>query len=431
MKNENELKVCSKCKRLLPLEQFRLYKGAGGEYYRRAECRECTAQYARSYSQREYEKSVTFSENLKIDKMRQFKEISNTRILNLSSIGLNIELCGEDEIFVKLMDYKDMWLSNYGRAIRQSAGAYSLLNPSYVAGKPRYSAAKNIFEGGEWKYKYTSVYAAQAVAESFLVNEDKANNIFLWHKGYDKADCYYKKLYPLNRQQYDVVRSHYKKTGDDSEEFILKVMNDIRYKPDIWSIKMMQITVCGVGYHGILYKNNKQESFRRWKNMINRCYNGAVHERQPGYEKCTVCAEWLNYSNFKLWYDENIAPYKELEMNVELDKDILIKGNTVYSPETACLVPKFINDLFIGSVSDQREYPPGVYFDKDKQKYRACMSFMGSNIKLGTFDSPEAAFFRYKEYKEDFIKDIAEQYRGKLPDKVYRAMMERTVEVTD
>lgn len=194
---------------------------------------------------------------------------------------------------------------------------------------------------------------------------------------------------------------------------------------------MMQITVSGVGYHGILYKNNKQESFRRWKNMINRCYNGAVHERQPGYEKCTVCAEWLNYSNFKLWYDENIAPYKELEMNVELDKDILIKGNTVYSPETACLVPKFINDLFIGSVSDQREYPPGVYFDKDNQKYRACMSFMGSNIKLGTFDSPEAAFSRYKEYKEDFIKDIAEQYRGKLPDKVYRAMMERTVEVTD
>ena len=59
------------------------------------------------------------------------------------------------------------------------------------------------------------------------------------------------------------------------------------------------------------------------------------------------------------------------------------------------------------------------------------MSFMGSNIKLGTFDSPEAAFARYKEYKEDFIKDIVEQYRGKLPDKVYRAMIERTVEVTD
>ncbi len=38
------------------------------------------------------------------------------------------------------------------------------------------------------------------------------------------------------------------------------------------------------------------------------------------------------------------------------------------------------------------------------------MAFMGRQIKLGTYDTAGAAFVRYKEYKEDFIKDMAEQY---------------------
>ena len=59
------------------------------------------------------------------------------------------------------------------------------------------------------------------------------------------------------------------------------------------------------------------------------------------------------------------------------------------------------------------------------------MSFMGKNIKLGTFDSVESAFARYKEYKEDFIKDIAEQYKDTVPDKIYQAMMNWKVEITD
>ena len=59
------------------------------------------------------------------------------------------------------------------------------------------------------------------------------------------------------------------------------------------------------------------------------------------------------------------------------------------------------------------------------------MSFGGRNIKLGTFDTVEDAFNKYKSYKEDFIKKVAEQYRTKIADKVYQAMMNWKIEITD
>lgn len=115
----------------------------------------------------------------------------------------------------------------------------------------------------------------------------------------------------------------------------------------------------------------------------------------------------------------------------ELDKDILIKGNTVYSPETVCFVPKMVNSLFTNGKKNRGDYPLGVYFDKDKKKYVANMSFAGKNIKLGSYETVEATFSRYREYKEDFIKDIAEQNKEKIPDKIYQAMMKWQIEITD
>ena len=103
----------------------------------------------------------------------------------------------------------------------------------------------------------------------------------------------------------------------------------------------------------------------------------------------------------------------------------------VYSPEAVCFVPKIINSLFCNYKSNNEECPIGTYYEADKKKYRACMTFMGKKAKLGTFDTVEEAFARYKEYKESFIKKMANQYRSKISDKVYQAMMNWKVEITD
>lgn len=420
----SQSKICKKCGRLLPIEKFSLIKGKYNNPYYLNECKEC--EYKRHRSYLEKKNKIEFSDDLEILIERQYKDIKPERILDISKLKF-IPL-GTDEIFVKLMDYKNTWLSNYGRVIRFSDGKYNLLRESYDNyGALRYSLKKNVFCGGRWIYKRVQLYAAKAVVEEFIVNPDKTNNIYIWHGGFNKHDCYYRNLYPLNQEQYRIVRKHFNKTGDDSEEFIVKVMNDIRFKPDDWSKRTMRPSVCGVGFHGSENVDCKSESYLRWRDMINRCYNVKFHERQPQYKGCIVCAEWLNYSNFKVWYDQN----KISDIPLDLDKDILFKGNKVYSPGTCCFAPHAINTLFLNSKADRGKYPLGVTYDKDKMKFEAYMSFMGKQINLGTFDTAESAFNRYKEYKEDFIKDIAEQYKDKIPYKVYEAMMNWKIEIDD
>ena len=71
-------------------------------------------------------------------------------------------------------------------------------------------------------------------------------------------------------------------------------MNDIQYRPDNRSRKSMSPVMCGIGYHGSDEIDCKSESYLRWRDMMQRCYNIKFHERQPQYKDCTVCEEWLN-----------------------------------------------------------------------------------------------------------------------------------------
>lgn len=419
-----ETKVCNKCGRILPIEKFRLVRGQFYNPYYLGQCKECEYKSQRAYLAEK--NKIKFSDNLEILIKRQYKEIKPERILDIANTGI-IPL-GTDEVFVKLMDYKNTWLSNYGRVIRYLSGKYQLLQGGYDNyGILRYTVKKNVFFDGKWINKSVILYAAKAVVEEFIVNPDKTNNIYIWHSGYDKQDCYYKNLYPLNQEQYRIVKNNFSKTGDDSEEFILRVMNDMKYKPDDWSKKCMQPIMCGIGYRGSKNVDCKSESYIRWHDMMNRCYNEKFHERQPQYKNCTVCVEWHNYMNFKLWYDQNKIEGKDLD----LDKDILFKGNFEYSPATVALVPRAINTLFINGKKSRGDCPVGVYFDKIMGIYCAEMNFMGKQIKLGTFDTAEAAFARYKEYKEDFIKDMAELYKDVIPYKVYEAMLNWEIEIDD
>lgn len=421
---KEEYRICNKCGRELPIENFRLVKEKHCKPYYLGQCKECEYK-----SQREYLKErdkITFSDDLEILIQRRYKDIKKERILDISST--DIIPIGTDEIFVKLMDYKNAWLSNYGRVISCSYGKYNLLQGSYDDyGLLKYTLLKNVFFDGKWTYKRVVVYAAKAVVEEFVVNPDKANNIYIWHSGYDKQDCYYRNLYPLNQEQYRIVKKHFNENGDDSEKFILKVMNEIRYQPDNWSRICLDPIMCGIGYRGVLYENGHTESYLRWHDMMNRCYNEKFHEKQPQYKGCTVCEEWLNYSNFKVWYDKN----KIRGMKLDLDKDILFKGNMVYSPETVAFVPHEINTLFLNCKKNRGDLPLGVNFDTSKGKYRSQMAYMGRTKKLGTFDDVESAFARYKEYKEDFIRNMAKRYKDKIPYKVYDAMMNWEIEITD
>ena len=107
-------------------------------------------------------------------------------------------------------------------------------------------------------------------------------------------------------------------------------------------------SVCGVGYLGntSTSKNKKvKHSYRIWLGMIRRCYDNKDLNKNKAYVGCTVCDEWLCYANFEKWYDDNYYEVNNEEMN--LDKDILVKGNKIYSPNNCTFVPQRITTLFI------------------------------------------------------------------------------------
>jgi hypothetical protein len=161
--------------------------------------------------------------------------------------------------------------------------------------------------------------------------------------------------------------------------------------------------------------------------MHRRCYDPKYHEKHPTYKNCKVCKEWNDYQEFAEWY---YSHYYELENEImNLDKDILKKGNKIYSPKTCVFVPQRINSLFVKSNKIRGELPIGV--TKHGNKFRAMLNKDNKLIHLGLYDTVEEAFHAYKHAKEQYIKEVAEEYKGKIDNRLYDALMNYEVEITD
>jgi len=188
-------------------------------------------------------------------------------------------------------------------------------------------------------------------------------------------------------------------------------------------------TCRGVGYLGqgiylVSIKGKDTKCYKKWSGLMERSYSDNYKKLKPTYKDVTVCEEWHCFQNFAEWYFENnIADY-------QLDKDILIKGNKVYSPETCCFVPQEINCLFTKNNSIRGEYPIGVS-SQQKDKYEANLCIYGKQKYLGLFSTVEEAFNVYKLEKEKQIKEVAEQWRGKITTNVYEALINYKVDITD
>ena len=192
-------------------------------------------------------------------------------------------------------------------------------------------------------------------------------------------------------------------------------------------------TVLNIGYLGCDKVKNKS-AYKCWTRMLNRCYDEKWFKKSPTYKNCNVCKEWHNYSNFEKWYEENY--YEISNERMCLDKDILIKGNKIYSPNTCCFVPSRINMLFEKCDKARSIYPIGVTRrereNKYKNSYRAkCRLSNGKRITSKSFETPLECFYEYKRIKEKTIKEVADLYKDKIPNKLYNAMYKWIVEVND
>ena len=176
---------------------------------------------------------------------------------------------------------------------------------------------------------------------------------------------------------------------------------------------------------------SKTKAYQKWFDMLKRCYCESLLKDFPSYEGCSVCEEWLTFSVFKEWFEDHKNGYQE---GYHLDKDILVKGNKVYSPATCCFVPNEINTLLITRRGRRGSCPIGVSISQNTPKgYISVFSKYGKVRVLGRFNSIEDAFRVYKIAKEQYIKELADKYyqQGKITKKVYDALVKYEVEITD
>ena len=168
--------------------------------------------------------------------------------------------------------------------------------------------------------------------------------------------------------------------------------------------------VYGVACMGKGTYNSRHPAYKKWQNMLARCYNPSGQ----GLSGASVCKEWLNYQNFAEWYEKTSVE------GFELDKDL--SGTSVYSSETCVFLPKKINQYL--NTGSRTDLPVGVSRTQTNGTYEVrCADLSGKRIFLGYFSDTEYAFKVYKACKEAFIKILAEQYRDVLSEKAYNWLL--------
>lgn len=185
-------------------------------------------------------------------------------------------------------------------------------------------------------------------------------------------------------------------------------------------------TIFGVGYIGegehkstteygkIVHKGR---CYNTWQNIIARCYNEYAKEDNSAYYGiCTICEEWKNHQNFAKWYYDNYYDIGTERMHI--DKDVLVKGNTVYSPDTCIFLPQRINMIFM-------EKPKTKDVDLPNAVYRCAKGYKASynGKSLGVFNTIEEAVEAHDCKMRIHIKEVTKEYKGRIPEYIYEALL--------
>lgn len=208
-------------------------------------------------------------------------------------------------------------------------------------------------------------------------------------------------------------------------------------------------SVCGHGCLGVDKNGNvpKTKEFKdgknigtvesdKWHKMLIRCFDNKYKERQPTYKDVTCCNRWLCFANFLEDFEILKQEYNwNTDEKLNLDKDILHRGNKVYSLENCILIPQQINNLFVKNNATRGNYPIGVSYDKRNKKYEAQCHINGKYKRIGRYNTIEEAFNAYKQAKENEIKRVANDCVSKgfisKDSRLYNAMISYQIGIDD
>ena len=195
------------------------------------------------------------------------------------------------------------------------------------------------------------------------------------------------------------------------------------YLPSVYSVGIL-----GAKYPISEYSVNTKE-YVLWCNMLKRCYSDTYKKKNPTYEGCKCSENFKSYEYFYEWCQSQVGFGNE---GWHLDKDLLVKGNKVYSEDSCIFIPAEINSLLTKREASRGEHLIGVSWNsRDKAFKVQVRKNKGKREYLGCFKTELEAFNAYKKAKETFIKEQAEKWKGQIDERAYNALMNYEVNVDD
>ena len=201
---------------------------------------------------------------------------------------------------------------------------------------------------------------------------------------------------------------------------------------DPYSPSVYDIGILGTKYPSRVNGVQTKE-YKLWCGMLKRCYSDTYKKKYPTYIGCEVSENFKSYEYFYEWCNQQVGFDNDGNGNpFHLDKDLLTKGNKVYSEDSCVFIPAEINSLLTKCTASRGKHLIGVCWHNASKSFIAMVNKnKGKSEHLGCFKTEIEAFNAYKEAKESFIKEQANKWKDKIDERAYNALMNYTVEITD
>ena len=307
------------------------------------------------------------------------------------------------EVFVRVDDTENYWISNYGRCVNNYLSVKNSKkdNPNgykfyeHKQGKCHYTIFEIEKDGSTWKRETSP---EDLVVDAFLVKYKDRFNV--WHKDGDESNNWYKNLLTVTPQDY----------------------KDLKAGKVTWQELNLE-------QEYIEYENKaSSHAYKVYDGILARCKDTIDNENvRDCYNKSTMWQKWLDDpKEFVKWYLYHYYECDGEEMDV--DKDLFGDGSGMYCPDFCCILPKGLNTLLANSKKHYKDdetpdnvLPLGVRYNSKTNKYYGEITFTGAErtITLSEWDTPEEAFAEYKIMKQADILLVVAKYKESIPDYIY------------
>lgn len=324
---------------------------------------------------------------------------------------INYKLKNAFEVFVRVDDTENYWISNYGRCVnnylsvknskKDSNNGYKFYE--HKQGKCHYTIFEIEKDGSTWKRETSP---EDLVVDTFLVKYK--GRFKVWHKDGDESNNWYKNLLTVSPQDY----------------------KDLKAGKVTWQELNLE-------QEYIEYENKaSSHAYEVYDGILARCKDTVDNENvRDCYDKSTMWQKWLdNPKEFVKWY---LFHYYECDgEEMDVDKDLFGDGSGMYHEDFCCILPKGLNTLLANSKKHyekgqtlENSLPLGVRYNSKTNKYYGEIQFTGTDrqISLSEWDTPEEAFAEYKIMKQADILLVVAKYKESIPDYIYDRFL--TVEV--